>query len=437
MRLLIATFLGALATAQKIGHFVPEVHPALSWSRCTSPGSCDPVNGAVTIDAAFRFTHLANSAASCFVNNRWTCGSAEACSEQCVLEGEDYGNTLGVTARGASLSQRYKTAHQFGRTVNSRLFLLDEARAEYQTFTLLGNELAFDVDLSLVPCGLNSAIHFLDMDADGGMAKNPGNEAGARYGTGYCNAECTRSNLFVQGQANSEGWQPHESGGEGKLGACCSTFDVWNSNSQSFQTQSRPCSQNGLHGCTWDECDQIRISKCAREGCEYNPYRLGATGFYGQGKTVDTKKKFTVVTRFAEDRVTKFFIQDGVKIEAPVPTKPNFPGTAGLDEDFCDVLPRNFDELDKFNQHGGWARHIDVLRRPLVMALSIQDDFYANNLWLDSYYPRDSWSPGAARGPCPNDSGHATLPWVDPAKENVSVTWSNIRFGPIGSTVDV
>lgn len=32
--------------------------------------------------------------------------------------------------------------------------------------------------------GLNGALYFVSMDADGGVAKHPTNKAGAQYGTG-------------------------------------------------------------------------------------------------------------------------------------------------------------------------------------------------------------------------------------------------------------
>lgn len=43
-------------------------------------------------------------------------------------------------------------------------------------------------DYSL-PCGLNGAVYFSQMDADGGMARFPTNTAGAKYGTGYCDSQ--------------------------------------------------------------------------------------------------------------------------------------------------------------------------------------------------------------------------------------------------------
>ena len=48
----------------------------------------------------------------------------------------------------------------------------------------------------------------IGMDADGGMAKYPTNKAGAKYGTGYCDAQCPHDIKFIDGIANSDGWVP-------------------------------------------------------------------------------------------------------------------------------------------------------------------------------------------------------------------------------------
>ena len=52
-------------------------------------------------------------------------------------------------------------------------------------FKLKNREFTFDVDASQLPCGLNGALYFVEMDEDGGTSKYPGNTAGANYGTGY------------------------------------------------------------------------------------------------------------------------------------------------------------------------------------------------------------------------------------------------------------
>jgi cellulose 1,4-beta-cellobiosidase len=49
----------------------------------------------------------------------------------------------------------------------------------YQIFNLLNQEFTFTVDVSNLPCGLNGALYFVVMDADGGLSEFPNNKAGA------------------------------------------------------------------------------------------------------------------------------------------------------------------------------------------------------------------------------------------------------------------
>jgi hypothetical protein len=53
-------------------------------------------------------------------------------------------------------------------------------------FKLKNREISIDVDMSNLPCGTNGAIYLVEMPANGG--KSATNTAGARYGTGYCDA---------------------------------------------------------------------------------------------------------------------------------------------------------------------------------------------------------------------------------------------------------
>lgn len=59
---------------------------------------------------------------------------------------------------------------------------------------------------------------------------------------------------------------------------------------------------------------------------------------------------------------------------------------------------------------------------------------YANMLWLDSTYPVDATGPGAERGTCPTSSGVPAE--VERQVPNANVVFSNIKFGPIGSTTN-
>jgi cellulose 1,4-beta-cellobiosidase len=68
---------------------------------------------------------------------------------------------------------------------NPRVYLMAN-NTRYQMFSLPGNEIAVDLDLSTVPCGLNAAMYFVEMEADGGTTRFPNNAAGARFGTVRC-----------------------------------------------------------------------------------------------------------------------------------------------------------------------------------------------------------------------------------------------------------
>ncbi|KAF6827943.1 exoglucanase 1 precursor [Colletotrichum musicola] len=448
--LLITALLAAAASAQQAGTVQSEVHPKLTWKRCTAPGACATVQGGVTLDADFRWLHVVDGFSDCYTGNDWRrdqCDTAESCAERCALEGADYGGQFGITTNGSAIRQRLTVESQFGWNENSRVYLMEEDGERYQTFTPLGNEIAFDVDVSNVECSVNSALHFLGMDADGGMGRFEGNKAGAKYGTGYCDATCTRYQRFIGGKANIEGWTPspyQPTLGAGDWGACCPQFDVWNSNSQAFQTSSKLCNYGSYnyHVCPPGLCDYFeRFPTCDIWGCDYNPYRVGAKDFYGEGKTVDTTKKFTmmcpsVVTQFAEDKISKFFVQDGVRIDAPSPTIPGLSDENGLTRDYCRTQSVVFGERDIFSEMGDFYYQNEFLRQPLVLALAIQYDYYALNLWLDSTYPIDQAGyPGAERGPCIYNPGVPSPPVETRSK--AWVEWSNIRFGPIGSTVDL
>jgi cellulose 1,4-beta-cellobiosidase len=229
--LLLATLsLLATAKAQLVGTSTPETHPKLTWQKCTGAGSCSNVNGEVVIDANWRWIHD-SSGTNCYDGNAWTsaCSTNADCATKCAVEGADYSGTYGVSTSGNALKLNFVTEHQYGTNVGSRTYLLNGAD-KYQTFDLIDNEFTFDVDLSNVACGLNSALYFVPMEEDGGMASYPTNKAGAKYGTGYCDSQCARDLKFIAGEGNIEGWEPSDSddqAGVGSHGACCAEIDVW------------------------------------------------------------------------------------------------------------------------------------------------------------------------------------------------------------------
>lgn len=127
------------------------------------------------------------------------CPDGETCAQNCCVDGADYEGTYGISASGDSVSISLVTENEEGTNVGARLYLTAPGGNEYEMFELLGNEFTFEADSSQVECGLNGALYFISMDADGGLSKYPTNQAGAKYGTGYCDAQCARDLKWIEG----------------------------------------------------------------------------------------------------------------------------------------------------------------------------------------------------------------------------------------------
>jgi len=181
--------LTSLAAAQGVGKEQTETHPRMSWKKCTGKAQCTTVNAEVVIDSNWRWLHD-SSGKNCYDGNEWTsaCSSGTDCASKCLLEGANYGTTYGATVSGDALTLKFVTKHDYGTNIGSRFYLMN-GNSKYQMFTLMNNEFTFDVDLSTVECGLNSALYFIAMEEDGGMSSYPSNKAGAKYGTGVSEPE--------------------------------------------------------------------------------------------------------------------------------------------------------------------------------------------------------------------------------------------------------
>ena len=324
---------------------------------------------------------------------------------------------------------------------------------KYAMFKLLGNEFTFDVDVSKLGCGLNGALYFVSMDADGGKSKDAANKAGAKYGTGYCDAQCPRDLKFINGlvgfpssllplptrsprvpsfrespqsslthtppQANIEGWNPSsndQNAGVGQYGSCCSEMDIWEANSIATAYTPHPCTTVGQHRCQGDTCGGTYSADryggtCDPDGCDFNSYRQGVKDFYGAGMTVDTTKKFTVVTQFIAtggklSEIKRIYIQGGKVIQNSDSTIDGNPGNS-LTPEFCKAQKTAFGDTDTFNNKGGFDQFSKAVEGEMVLVMSLWDDHYSNMLWLDSTYPTDASAdePGKGRGSCDIGSG--------------------------------
>lgn len=454
----------AFASAQQVGTTTPETHPSMTMQECTAKNSCTTKQTKVTLDANWRWTHKTSGTENCYTGNAWdssVCADSDAgnkaCAQNCALEGADYSANYGITTSGSTLTLKFVTEHQYGTNVGSRVYLM-ENDTKYYMFKPLNKEFTFDVDTSNVPCGLNGALYFIEMDADGGMGKFPTNKAGAKYGTGYCDAQCPHDIKWINGEANSRGWggsATDENVGYGYYGTCCPEMDIWEANSMANAFTPHPC-QTGTTGsmkCSGTQCGDNKSNQryegvCDKDGCDYNPYRFGTKQFYGPGLKVDTTKPFTVVTQFITDdgtdngdliEIKRLYKQNGKVWESPKISMREHPGyetfrDRTITPAMCEKSKQLFENDDHHITLGGVKGMGDSLKVGGVLAMSIWADGDAHCLWLDSAYPLDEpiTKPGILRGPCATDTGKpedmiANYP-------NASVKFSNIKFGPIGST---
>ena len=222
-------------------------------------------------------------------------------------------------------------------------------------------------------------------------------------------------------------------------------MDVWQANQNSAAFTPHPCSVSGPTRCSGSACgdDNDDVGFCDRDGCDFNSFRMGNTTFFGRSMTVDTTRKLTVVTQFiTSDNTTngdlvairRFYIQNGVVIQNALSNIAGVDQTNIITDNFCAQQKVAFGNTDYFSTLGGLKTVGDALDRGMVLALSVQDDPTTNMWWLDADYPSDqpTTDPGVARGTC----GDGTVPYpVFPnPTDDASVTFSNIRFGDIGST---
>ena len=178
--LLFSAFLAA-ARAQQVGTQLAETHPSLTWSKCTSGGSCSTVTGQVVVDANWRWVHTVSGYTNCYTGNEWDttiCPDDVTCATACAVDGANYEETYGVTTSGDELRVNFVTTAS-SKNIGSRLYMMED-ESTYQMFDLLGQEFTFDVDVSNLPCGLNGALYFVAMDSDGGMARFPTNKGGCQ-----------------------------------------------------------------------------------------------------------------------------------------------------------------------------------------------------------------------------------------------------------------
>ncbi|KAI1078835.1 cellulase [Whalleya microplaca] len=410
-KLMLGFAILSLVAAQKPGD-TSDNHPELTTYRCTVADGCTKATNYLVLDSSAHSLHQVGTSYSCGAwgsgPNATACPTEEACAENCVMDGITDYSTVGVTTNGTALRLQQIVN---GNVASPRLYLLDETKGSYEMVKFTGGEFTFDIDVTHLPCGMNSALYLSEMLANGG--KSELNKGGAYWGTGYCDAQCYTT-PFINGVGNIDG-----------KGACCNEMDIWEANSRANQIAPHPCNQTGPYLCEGDECKADGV--CDKSGCGWNPFRLNQTEYYGTGESfeVDTTIPFTVVTQFPADEngklteIHRLYVQDGQVINSEVVKKEGIPEVNFTNDEYCSTTG-----AAKFLGLGAHAGMGDAMTRGMVLTFSLWWDEGSNMSWLDG--AKD----GA--GPCNATEGNpATIRVVEP---NPEVTFSNLKWGEIGST---
>eukprot|EP00418_Pyrodinium_bahamense_P033598 CAMPEP_0179153742 /NCGR_PEP_ID=MMETSP0796-20121207/74781_1 /TAXON_ID=73915 /ORGANISM="Pyrodinium bahamense, Strain pbaha01" /LENGTH=462 /DNA_ID=CAMNT_0020855051 /DNA_START=18 /DNA_END=1403 /DNA_ORIENTATION=+ len=442
--------------AQRAGTNKEEEHPKLPLTTCTLAGGCrTDFQVEITMDSQWRWVHDArkNMYQNCIKEGtmEWDqtiVEDEETCGTRCAMEGIDaksYEDTYGVSTYPGGVKLQFVN----GQSIGSRLYMMED-ETHYKMFKLLNREFTLDIDVSTLECGLNGAVYFVEMEADGGKGMGT-NTAGAKYGTGYCDAQCPHDLKFIQGQCNLRDWHQTPTGPVGHYGNCCSEMDIWEANFAATAYTAHPCETLGPFRCEGDGdnkcgdtpsdctcCGRHHLKEsclccgrykgvCDRDGCDYNSYRLGNETFFGKGPqfTIDTSKPVTVVTQFITHdntdtgdlvEIRRIYVQDGKVIKNSVASNlvSASSGVArgnSITDEFCRAQKKVFDNKDDFAMKGGLKAMGRALGRGMVLVVSLWDDELTKMNWLDSAAPTDNLKryplskPGVQRGPCSTDAG--------------------------------
>jgi len=132
------------------------------------------------------------------------------------------------------------------------------------------------------------------------------------------------------------------------------------------------------------------------------------------------------------------YVQDGKVVQnrktANLPTEYD-----SITDEFCEASRDAFKEANfGHGDLGGLKTMGEAMGRGMVVSMSIWDDDWARMLWLDGVknsIEQDPNQVGVKRGPCAFEYGsHADMMAYNQQHGPVEVTFSNIKYGAIGST---
>lgn len=325
----------------------------------------------LVLDANWRWVHFNGNYQNCY-DGDWKCDNCD----DCILEGiakNKYDETYGIREKNNGIELQFVTKSNVG----SRLYLLDNNK--YVFPNLINSQISFNIDLSELPCSLNSAVYLVEM-------KSTNLDI---YGVGYGDAQCpTDIKYFSDGRVNKY-----------KEQMCANEIDLVEANMEAMAWTLHPCINND----------------CYKNGADANSYRQGFKDFYGPGKTIDTRQPFTVITQFIGDplyEIKRFYKQNDKLIEHP--------GGSLTSESIAKWF-KYYNEPNDFEKYGGFKSLTESLKRGMVLVFSIWDDPATKMKWLDSN----------DRGPCNNNN--------DPrlTHPNVKVRFSDIIIENLKTNPDI
>lgn len=451
-----------VVSAQQVGTQTTEQHLKFNVQACTHENgvpTCKGESGEITMDSNWRWLHKKGDyQPNCYTGNKWDttmCPDVDTCNTNCALDGVDsqtWSGTYGVKQLDTGVQLGFVTHGPYSTNIGSRTYLM-ASESKYKMFNLVNKEFTFDVDVNQLECGLNGALYFVEMDEDGGQSKFPSNKAGAKYGTGYCDAQCPHDMKWISGDANIKDWKPSDldpNAGTGHYGTCCNEMDIWESNKWDTAFTPHVCDTVGQVRCEGVQCGDIEgdhryDGACDKDGCDLNAYRVGNKTFFGPGPqfTVDSTKPVTVVTQFITHdntndgdlvEIKRLFVQNGKTIDHAFTNMDGLDNFNSLTDENCGKLKKFMGDHNDFQKHGGMKKMGESMKRGHVLVMSLWDDHYAHMLWLDSAYPLDQpvTKPGVLRGPCATDSGNPKD--VESKYASAYVKYFNVKYGDIGST---
>lgn len=197
------TLFTGLTASQQIGTRTPENRPSFATYKCTRASGCIAQNTSIVLDPEWRVVSAVNIPTALCKEPGYSkldkslCPDSLTCARNCALEGVNY-TQMGVRSDGGSSLTLNMYVNGLG--VTPRVYLLDANGTNYENLKLANAEIAFDVDVSKLPCGMNGALYLSEMDMTGGRSDL--NPAGASRGTGYCDAQCPTQYTWINGVVN-------------------------------------------------------------------------------------------------------------------------------------------------------------------------------------------------------------------------------------------